>query len=94
MATGESAVGPERSARADFTWTRAETSRCSRRIRLSGCHELVPGIHHVGIAVRADLDLGDGLQDSAEAHLRRGQLEGVLAEGTASVTYGSDSFLK
>ena len=43
-------------------------------------HELVPGIHHVGIAARADLDLRDGLQDGAEVDLRRRHLEGVLAE--------------
>ena len=43
--------------------------------------QLVAGIHHVGIAVRADLDLGDDLQHGAEADLRRGHLDGVLADG-------------
>ena len=43
-------------------------------------HELVLGIDHVGVPVRPDVYLGDGLQDGAEADLRRGHLEGVLAE--------------
>ena len=41
--------------------------------------ELVPGIHHVGIPVRADLDLGNDLLHGAKADLGRGHLDGVLA---------------
>ena len=42
-------------------------------------HQMVAGIHHVGIAAGADLDLGHHLQDGAEADLGRGHLDGVLA---------------
>ena len=42
-------------------------------------HELVTGIHHVGVPVRADLDLGNDLLHSAEADLGRGHLDSVLA---------------
>ena len=42
---------------------------------------MVLRVHHVGVALRADLDLRDDLLDGAEADLRRGHLDRVLADG-------------
>ena len=42
-------------------------------------HELVTGIHHVGVPVRADLDLGNDLLHRAETDFGCGHLDGVLA---------------
>ena len=42
-------------------------------------HQLIAGIHHVGITVRADLDLRNDLLHRAEVDLGRGHLDGVLS---------------
>jgi hypothetical protein len=43
--------------------------------------ELVARVHDVGVAARPDLDLRDDAPDVAQAHLRRRDLDGVLADG-------------
>ena len=56
--------------------------------------QMVPGIHHVGVPVRADLDLRDDLLDGPRLTSAVVTSTAYLPTGTASVTYGSDSFLK
>ena len=43
--------------------------------------QLVTGVHHIGVAVRADLDLRHDFQDGPEIDLRGGHLDRVLADG-------------